>query len=69
MIPHSIAFWLQWEIHERNPNGSLLASPVDCKNYRGVLHCENKEDAKRIIDKIINNFKENLKDENAKLSS
>ena len=58
--PHSIVYWFRWEIHERNMRGQLSGSPVDGKDFRGVLHYENREEAKNNIDHIVNQFKEEL---------
>jgi hypothetical protein len=59
--PHSIAFWLTIETHERKPNGQLSGSPKDSKSYTGGIHCKNRVEAKELIEKIIFNLKEDLK--------
>ena len=58
--PHSMVYWLKWEIHERHMNGQISATPKDHKDFRGVLHFENRKDAQEAIEIIVSKFKEEL---------
>lgn len=59
--PHSIVYWLKWEIHEKKFDGQLSAGPKDSKEYRGVLNCENRSDAQNVMKGLIDRFTEDVK--------
>ncbi len=56
-VPHSIAIWIRWELHERKPDGKLSGAPQAHKNYSGVLNFENKEEAMKTINELLNKIK------------
>ena len=56
--PHSIAFWIRLESHERMSNGRCSGHPTDKKECHGILNCENKKEAEEIISKLIDVIKE-----------
>ena len=59
--PHSIVYWLKWEIHEKKFDGQLSAGSKDNKEYRGVLNCENRVEAQNVMKGLIDRFTEDVK--------
>lgn len=66
--PHSVAFWFHWEIHDRKSNGQLSGSAKKRKDYNGVLHCKDMKNAEEVINSIVNNLTEYLKECHTKLN-
>lgn len=67
--PHSMVFWLKIEIQERKINGQLSGVPKEPKDYRGVIHCKDKEEAIFIRTHIIENLTKDLKECQVKLET
>ncbi len=65
--PHSVAIWIHWEIHERMATGHLSGSPKELKDYRAVIHCENKNIALEEINKVISNLQKDIENVNQRL--
>jgi hypothetical protein len=61
-IPHSLALWIQLEVHERIPNGQLSAAVAEKKRYEGYIHCDSKEEASEKLQFITSNLQEIIKE-------
>ena len=60
-VPHSIAVWLIAEVNQRNPDGHLSGMPVgNVKRHSVTLHCKDKIEAERLLEKIFDEVKEKI---------
>ena len=59
-IPHAIALWMRWEIHERRADGMLTGNPKDFKEFSGIIPCDDKQHGNDLIERIMKILKDEV---------